>query len=311
MELNRCYLGDAASVLRTFEDESVHCCVTSPPYFSLRDYNVPGQIGQEEDASEYIARLVDVFSDVYRVLRKDGTCWIVIGDSYAGRCGVISKGRCGFGDRKNLHTVRKGAKEKDLLGIPWMLAFALRDAGWYLRQDIIWAKANPMPAPMKDRCISSHEHILLLSKSPRYYFDYKAIMEEAVTQEDWNPGIRFGGSKYGDSIVGGGTYSGNPWVPKEEDGRFVRNKRDVWTVATYSNKEAHFATYPPKLIEPCVLAGCPEGGIVLDCFMGSGTTGIVARNLHRNFVGIELNPEYRDMAERRIFNLGENLFNQK
>ena len=203
MELNRCYLGDAASVLRTFEDESVHCCVTSPPYFSLRDYNVPGQIGQEEDANEYIARLVDVFSEVYRVLRKDGTCWIVIGDSYAGRCGVISKGRCGFGDRKNLHTVRKGAKEKDLLGIPWMLAFALRDAGWYLRQDIIWAKANPMPAPMKDRCISSHEHILLLSKSPRYYFDYKAIMEEAVTQEDWNPGIRFGGSKYGDSIVGG------------------------------------------------------------------------------------------------------------
>lgn len=170
MELNRCYLGDAASVLRTFEDESVHCCVTSPPYFSLRDYNVPGQIGQEEDASEYIARLVDVFSEVYRVLRKDGTCWIVIGDSYAGRCGVISKGRCGFGDRKNLHTVRKGAKEKDLLGIPWMLAFALRDAGWYLRQDIIWAKANPMPAPMKDRCISSHEHIPVAEQESQVLF---------------------------------------------------------------------------------------------------------------------------------------------
>lgn len=225
MELNHCYLGDAASVLRTFEDESVHCCVTSPPYFSLRDYNVPGQIGQEEDANEYIARLVDVFSEVYRVLRKDGTCWIVIGDSYAGRCGVISKGRCGFGDRKNLHTVRKGAKEKDLLGIPWMLAFALRDAGWYLRQDIIWAKANPMPAPMKDRCISSHEHILLLSKSPRYYFDYKAIMEEAVTQEDWNPGIRFGGSKYGDSIVGGG-YLFRQSVGAEGGGRAVRPEQE-------------------------------------------------------------------------------------
>ena len=225
MELNHCYLGDAASVLRTFEDESVHCCVTSPPYFSLRDYNVPGQIGQEEYASEYIARLVDVFSEVYRVLRKDGTCWIVIGDSYAGRCGVISKGRCGFGERKNLHTVRKGAKEKDLLGIPWMLAFALRDAGWYLRQDIIWAKANPMPAPMKDRCISSHEHILLLSKSPRYYFDYKAIMEEAVTQEDWNPGIRFGGSKYGDSIVGGG-YLFRQSVGPEGGGRPVRPEQE-------------------------------------------------------------------------------------
>lgn len=332
MEKNKVYLGDSLEVLRGFEDESIDCCVTSPPYYGLRNYGVDGQIGLEESPEEYIGRLVAVFREVRRCLKKDGTCWVNIGDSYAERKGV--------GD---------GLKPKDLIGIPWMLAFALRADGWYLRQDIIWAKPNPLPGSMKDRCTSSHEYIFLLSKSQKYRFDYDAIQEPAVTagvvrnreygyesKENLNPDAymrkmpRFGGKKYGDSEEGDAVYSGKEYKPRTKnvmsDGQapnsmhlrreegyadqeyLVRNKRDVWTVPVKPTKESHFATYPPKLIEPCILAGCRWGGVVLDPFMGSGTTGIVARKNGRAFVGIELNPEYRDMAERRIFNEGEHLF---
>ena len=230
-----------------------------------------------------------------------------------------------------------GIKDKDLIGIPWMLAFALRADGWYLRQDIIWSKPNPMPESVTDRCTKSHEYIFLLSKSKKYYFDYEAIQEEAVTQcdprigrrEEYN-GMRdgtagngqrafvslktrprMGGNKYGDSDDKHyATKSGKEWEPQTNGEVVVRNKRSVWTINVKPTKEAHFATYPQELVLPCILAGCPENGVVLDPFMGSGTTGIVARKLNRNFVGCELNPEYQKMAERRIFNEGENLFNQ-
>lgn len=233
---------------------------------------------------------------------------------------------------------QNGIKDKDLVGIPWMLAFALRADGWYLRQDIIWHKPNPMPESVTDRCTKSHEYIFLLSKSKKYYFDYEAIQEEAVTQDDPRIGNRveydgmrkgqegtgnrsfvslkirkghtFGGNKYGkNDDTHYQTYSGNEYSLQMKDNVVVRNKRDVWSVNLKPNTEAHFATYPENLIIPCILAGCPENGIVLDPFMGSGTTGIVARKLNRNFVGCELNPEYQKMAERRIFNEGENLFN--
>ena len=351
MELNKVYLGDSLSVLRDLPDESVDCRVTSPPYYGLRDYGEAGQIGLEETPEEYTEKLAALFREVRRVLKKDGTLWLNIGDSYWGggwrnaafneHSGEIQKGSkgtyCGqaMPNLKGNHGVYK---DKDLIGIPWMLAFALRADGWYLRQDIIWEKPNPMPESVTDRCTKSHEYIFLLSKSKKYYFDYKAIQEEAVTQVDPSVGSRveydgkrkgkegtgnrafvslktkprFGGVKYGDNDSPFfATKSGKEWIPQVSEEVVVRNKRDVWTVNVKPTKEAHFATYPEKLITPCVLAGCPIGGVVLDPFMGSGTTGIVARKLGRNFIGIELNPQYRDMAERRIFNEGENLFNQE
>lgn len=374
MELNKVYLGDSLETIKTFKNESIDCVVTSPPYYGLRDYGMDGQIGLEETPGAYIQRLVELFREIRRVLKDDGTIWVNIGDSYygGGKTSSISdngsgekqKSNKGAVSRENLPNNRRKSdtyKPKDLIGIPWMLAFALRADGWYLRQDIIWHKPNPMPESVTDRCTKSHEYIFLLSKSEKYYFDHEAIQEEAVTQidprigrrEEYN-GIRqrqegtgnrafvslktrprFGGTKYGDNDDPHyKTKSGKEWEPQmrtkncqydgqrpntmhikrelgESDENYVvRNKRDVWSVPVRPNKEAHFATYPEMLIQPCILAGCPENGVVLDPFMGSGTTGIVARKLNRNYIGCELNPEYQRMAERRILEHGENLFNQ-
>ena len=273
---------------------------------------VDEQIGLEETPEEYIERLVALFREIRRCLKKDGTLWINIGDTYNG----AKRGNTEIVKHKNVAEscdfVKKkwdGAKQKDLIGIPWLLAFALRADGWYLRQDIIWHKPNPMPESVTDRCTKSHEYIFLLSKSKDYYFDYKAIQEEAASQDDPRVGNRFDYGvkrKDNDKFVQGSFCS----LKTNDDGVVVRNKRDVWTVNLKPIKETHFATYPEELIVPCILAGCPEKGVVLDPFMGSGTTGIVARKLNRNFVGCELNPDYCKMATFRIFNNGENLFNQ-
>lgn len=279
-------LGDALEQLQTLPSESIHTCVTSPPYYHLRDYGVPGQIGMEDSPEEYIDRLVQVFQEVRRVLRQDGTLWIVIGDTYAAQ-----------------KTRRTGCKPKDMLGIPWLLALALRADGWYLRQDIIWAKPNAMPESVKSRCTRSHEYIFLLSKSPQYYFDTQAIREPCslVTVEDFKrrKNLNNKGGKPG--TFGAETRpdlyrSRADYIPKD----FMRNKRDVWTVNTGAFPGAHFAVFPEKLIEPCILAGCPEGGTVLDPFAGSGTTGAAAKRLGRRFIGIELKLEYWEMASRRI-----------
>ncbi len=322
--------GDCRDILATLPDASVNCCVTSPPYFGLRDYGHEGQMGIEPTPDEFIAGMVAVFREVRRVLRDDGTLWLNIGDSYSGSStgnlgnkitlgGGQSNQAAGFGrpDKSNL----PGIKTKDLIGIPWMLAFALRADGWYLRQDIIWSKPNPMPESVKDRCTKSHEYLFLLSKGPRYHFDAEAVSEpvapstvsrlaqdiEAQAGSDRVPGKtngrmkakppRFGGIKYGDDVAPEHqTKSGNEY----HVGDGTRNKRSVWTVATQPFSGAHFATFPPALIEPCILAGCPQGGTVIDPFFGAGTTGLVADRLGRDCIGIELNPEYAALARSRI-----------
>lgn len=299
---NNVMFGDALDILKNVPDCSFNTCVTSPPYFGLRDYGVDGQIGLEETTEDYVNKLVSVFREVKRTLRDDGTLWLNLGDSYAGS----GKGRNpdgtvhvstqiakqGTSAGTVMGNVRSGivpnsCKPKDLMGIPWMIAFALREDGWYLRQDIIWAKPNPMPESVKDRCTRSHEYIFLLSKSRKYHFDNDAIKEPAKYPND-NRGARKD-SRRGTEC---NSMSG-------KTGKY-RNKRDVWTVTTKPCKEAHFATFPPDLIEPCILAGCPEGGIALDPFMGSGTTGMVAKNLGRNYFGVELNQDYEEIQQRRI-----------
>ena len=297
------YPGDCLSVLCTLPDESVNCCITSPPYWGLRDYGVDGQLGLEKTPEEYVARMVEVFREVRRVLKDDGTLWLNLGDSYVGggrgglgQCGVGSMegGRYENGQRIGLPTGKiEGLKAKDLVGIPWMVAFALRSDGWYLRQDLIWAKPNPMPESVTDRCTKAHEYIFLLSKSAKYYYDADAIKEPAET-EPHGPGWANSMSDRNDRQVDNES-NHREWA---KDGK--RNRRSVWTVTTQPFKEAHFATFPPKLIEPCVLAGCPEGGVILDPFFGAGTTGVVAKQNHRNYIGIELNPKYIEMAQKRI-----------
>ncbi len=287
-------VGDCRELLRVMPNQSVHCCVTSPPYFGLRDYGHAGQIGMEPTPEEYIAAMVEVFRCVRDVLTDDGTLWLNIGDSYAG-AGYSNHKNTGGAQRddggKQRHLLGTGCKPKDLIGIPWMLAFALRADGWYLRQDIIWHKPNPMPESVRDRCTKAHEYVFLLSKSERYFFDSEAMKEPAdpANHRD-SPGVRR-------TAPGSADHSGF------KDGRHyeTRNKRSVWTVATQPYDGAHFATYPPALIEPCVLAGCPTGGTVLDPFGGAGTTGLVADRLGRNAVLCELNPEYAQLARNRIF----------
>lgn len=309
MTFNTVLQGDSLEVLKTLPDESVDCCVTSPPYYGLRDYGVNGQIGLEETPEKYIERLVDVFREVKRVLKDEGTFWLNIGDTY----NVSSyhkdekssgSGKQGTNKGSYENVVERpratNCKPKDLIGIPWMLAFALRNDGWYLRQDIIWHKPNPMPESVKDRCTKSHEYIFLLSKQPKYYFDYEAIQEDAVCKDD-----RRGGkaeSSMTESVLMGvipNTLAQKSFVKISDK----RNKRDVWSVATQAVKETHFATFPEKLIEPCILAGCPIGGVVLDPFFGSGTTGRVATRLNRKYLGIELNPEYIEIANKRTDNI--------
>jgi len=305
-------LGDALEQLRTLESESVYTCVTSPPYFNLRDYGSVGQIGAENTPEEYIEKLVKVFREVRRVLRMDGTLWLNIGDSYATKTGRYAPGlsaRNAYG--KPSRGTPEGYKHKDLIGIPWMLAFALRADGWYLRQDIIWQKPNAMPESVKDRCTKSHEYIFLLAKSDRYYFNHAAIKEPRNScKNDAIAGSRgaFGPrqtrlrgtgnlqKKYRPT-PGGKHLGGNILYSGASE---LRSKRDVWTVAIRGCKGNHFAVFPEQLIEPCILAGCPEGGTVLDPFAGSGTTGAVAKRLRRNFIGVEINPEYREMAQERI-----------
>lgn len=308
--------GDALEVLKTLEDESINCCVTSPPYYNLRDYGCEGQIGLEKTPEEYIQKLVEIFREVRRVLKKDGTLWVNIADSYAGS----GKGRCkdGKAKRETFSKIQRGnegsiggvltktkstsCKPKDLIGIPWMLAFALRADGWYLRQDIIWHKPNPMPESVKDRCTKSHEYIFMLSKSQKYYFDSDAIKEPAVTYEDLKRRVRNGHGEWKNKKAAT-TYAVSGTGRSREElyskgGK--RNKRDVWTVTTKSFKGAHFATFPPDLIEPCIMAGCPEGGAVLDPFGGSGTTGMVAKQNGRDFVLIELSKEYVEICKERV-----------
>ena len=264
--------------------------------FDLLEYFEKAEIGLEETPEAYIAKLSDVFMEVYRVLKPEGTLWLNIGDSYynyrPGSGAMCKQTVSNTIQDLPQHCSRRankidGVKEKDLIGIPWMLAFELRKRGWYLRQDIIWQKPNPMPESVTDRCTKSHEYIFLLSKSQKYYFDHEAIQEKAKYPFD-NRGER-GDSRRGTQMNSMSGQTGE-----------MRNKRDVWEVNTKPCKEAHFATYPFELIKPCILAGCPENGIVLDPFMGSGTTAIVARSLNRNYLGVELNPEYIKIAHKRL-----------
>ena len=304
--ISRLLLGDALEQLRTLPSESVHTCVTSPPYYNLRDYGIAGQIGNETSVEEYLQKLVRVFRVVRRVLREDGPRWVNMGDSYATRSGKQppTNTRNSYG-----HTEKRtpqGYKYKDLIGVPWQLAFALREDGWYLRQDIVWYKTNAMPESVKDRCTKSHEYIFLLSKSERYYFNAAAI-REPVTSIKGNARTFRGGGTY----VGGQSYSNSACVERKSHGNCenqagYRNKRDVWPVSTTGFRGAHFAVFPEKLIEPCVVAGCPESGIVLDPFMGSGTTGVVAKRLGREFIGIDLNSEYVEISANRIKMEGTN-----
>lgn len=308
--VNKILCGDALTELSKIPDKCVHTCVTSPPYFGLRDYGHPDQLGQEATPELYIQKLVEIFSQVKRVLRDDGTLWVNIGDSYA-REGGSGKdlNRHWDGRNKNPTTGHDrfakdlGLKPKDLIGIPWMLAFALRADGWYLRQDIIWNKNNPMPESVTDRCTKAHEYIFLLSKSPKYYYDQEAIKEPCSPDniEDFKRR-----KTLDNKGKGKGTYQeARPDLTRSRDAYmpsdFKRNKRSVWTVNPQPYKEAHFATYPVKLIAPCILAGCPQDGIVLDPFGGSGTTGVAAREYGRNFILIELNNNYiKDIANPRV-----------
>ena len=278
MTENKVFCGDAAEVLKSLPQGSANMCVTSPPYFGLRNYGEANQIGTEETPEEYIGRLTKVFDEVYRVLIDDGTLWLNIGDTYANK-------HCGL------------AKQKDLIGIPWMLAFALRERGWYLRSDIIWHKINALPEAVKDRPAKCYEHIFLLAKSPKYYFDYKAIQEplKEVSKARYKRG-RSANSKY----VGQQSITQVRENFSDFDQEF-RRKRDVWEVATNTYKmDEHFAMFPERLIEPCILAGSKEGGVVLDPFFGSGTTGAAAKRLGRSYIGIDINPRYIEKAEERI-----------
>jgi len=280
--------------------------VTSPPYWGLRDYGVEGQLGLESTPEEYVSKMVEIFREVKRVLRDDGTLWLNLGDCY---CGTGNKGEYKDpkyldgrnGQKVALNNKIKGLKSKDLVGIPWMVAFALRADGWYLRQDIIWHKPNPMPESVTDRCTKAHEYIFLLTKSGRYYYDADAI-REPHSSTPWGKGENGSIGKPNVGWLGQNASDKSGWWLSGRAGNHPRgrNKRTVWSIPTRPFKGAHFAVFPPDLIKPCILAGCPEGGIVLDPFMGSGTTGMVAAMYQRNFIGFELNQEYCKMAEKRI-----------
>jgi DNA modification methylase len=304
------YNGDALETLKQLPAGCVQTCVTSPPYFGLRSYlpeghaDKPLEVGTEDTPAAYVARLVTVFAEVRRTLRDDGTLWLNLGDSYASGGGSSPNApsaqhslsgqryreaggsRCDKSQAKMLAKVA-GLKHKDLIGIPWRVAFALQENGWYLRSDIIWHKPNPMPESVTDRPTKAHEYLFLLSKSERYFYDAEAIKEP----DSGKNGGRFG--SYPDST---GRKDASRARPDYEG----RNKRSVWTVATRPYTEAHFATFPPDLIRPCILAGCPEGGTVLDPFGGSGTTALVAKEERRKAILIELNPEYICLAQQRL-----------
>ncbi len=365
LETNKIIQGNCLEVLKTLHDNSIDCCVTSPPYFGLRDYGTSEQIGLEETPELFVSAMVEVFTEVKRVLKDEGTLWLNLGDSYwggKGASGTQSPEQADERNKQGLALTSKAQqlggkgytrptdkkhteiKAKDLIGIPWMVAFALRSSGWYLRQDIIWNKPNPMPESVTDRCTKAHEYIFLLSKSAKYYYDIDAIrtpVKDSTVQrmmqqiEDQKGSERVPGKTNGTmKAVGPGrkpapqdnrggnqgsstgikAYSHRGTGDKkltghsgnfDSDGNLIgdgmANKKSVWTVTTKPFSEAHFATFPQDLILDCIKAGCPENGIVLDPFMGAGTTAVVSRKLHRNFVGIELNPEYIEIANSRLF----------
>lgn len=320
--------GDCLAVLQTLPEASVDCCVTSPPYWGLRDYGIAGQIGMEQTPDQFVAALADVFDEVRRVLKPAGTCWVNLGDSYQN-----AKGQAHGVDPKQparRHGLRPqdvtvpGLKPKDLVGIPWMFAFEARRRGWFLRADVIWSKPNPMPESVTDRPTKSHEYVFLLTKSKRYHYDAAAIREPYAASTL----LEFERSYTGEATKDyAGAGAQNPsavkkritdkqrghgrrhagfndrWddMPKDEQQQRGANKRSVWTIATKPFREAHFATFPEALVEPCIRAGCPADGVVLDPFCGAGTTGVVAAKLNRRFIGIELNPAYIAIAEKRIF----------
>jgi DNA modification methylase len=293
--MNKIEFGDCRETMRKWASQGVKAqtCVTSPPYYGLRDYGHDGQIGLEETPEEYIKAMVEVFQCVWNVLEDNGTLWLNIGDSYAGNNSRASNnGRAGFGNprEKVVNRTGEGLKTKDLIGIPWMLAFALRADGWYLRQDIVWHKPNPMPESVQDRCTKAHEYIFLLTKSQKYYYDHEAIKEPV--KEDWGTRDRANG-KYHNEGTGLQPHSG---LEKSYE---MANKRSVWSVPVKPYTGAHFAVFPSELIEPCILAGAPIGGIVLDPFMGSGTTAQVDQDLGRQYIGCELNPEYGKLQKKR------------
>lgn len=356
MVIDKIIQGDCIDVLKTLPDGIVNTCITSPPYFGLRDYGtatweggdincdhiekfqkhggersnrdqtsqifqaqkvckkcgavrVDKQIGLEETPDSYVQKLVEVFREVHRVLRDDGTLWLNLGDSYNNTKNgntELNKHKCAVTDSFT-KKIWKELKPKDLIGIPWRVAFALQADGWYLRQDIIWNKPNPMPESVKDRCTKAHEYIFLLSKSAQYYYDYEAIKEESVDIEKPTKRYEHGfGGKKNTHLLESGQVHTRPIGNREFDGK--RNKRSVWTVTTKPFSEAHFATFPEELINPCVLAGSPEGGIVYDPFMGAGTTAYVAKKLGRHFLGSELNPEYIEIANKCVYSIEESLF---
>ena len=340
MELptNQILVGDAVERLKELPDQCFHTCITSPPYWNLRDYGISGQIGLEESPEKYVERLVAVFREVHRVLRDDGTVWLNLGDSYCSTApgtmgdplrqeGILAgvSDNCAQSRRKLRPETPAGLKPKDLVGIPWRVAFALQEDGWYLRSDIIWQKANPMPESVTDRPTKSHEYVFLLSKNDRYFYDSDAIKEKSSGQ----PGGGFS-RDYAEAQPAHGAMK----LERPADTGF-RNKRSVWTIAVEPFSEAHFAVFPQALVGPCLLSGTSEGGacvacgsplervieeeratgwkrtcdckdsstepcVVLDPFMGSGTTALVALKAGRNFIGIELNPEYIKIAEQRI-----------
>jgi DNA modification methylase len=301
-QMNKIEFGDCRDTMRRWAADGVKAqmCVTSPPYFGLRDYGHEGQIGLEHTPEEYIAAMVEVFRCVRDVLADDGTLWLNIGDSYNTSPAGNKTWGDGVGTNKAYeeHQIHRGKKiikslkPKDLIGIPWMLAFALRADGWYLRQDIIWHKPNPMPESVRDRCTKAHEYIFLLSKSDKYFYDHAAILEDAK----WE--------RWGDQTVIKEQQGTAKWIGNKSKAELQaigkKNRRSVWTVATRPYKGAHFATFPPALIEPCILAGSRPGDIVLDPFMGSGTTAQVALQHGRQYLGCELNPEYGSLQQERI-----------
>ena len=311
--MNKIEFGDCRETMRKWASEGVKAqtCVTSPPYFGLRDYGHEGQIGLEQTPQEYVETMVEVFACVWDVLADDGTLWLNIGDSYA----ASGKGRNADGSHQQggkqgtnkgtvvgllTKTSAPNCKPKDLIGIPWRLAFALQDFGWYLRQDIIWHKPNPMPESVRDRCTKAHEYIFLLSKRGRYFYDREAVREPIKKTTNGKSGVR----RSGDSKTRSREHWGVPHNPVnvvvEYDEIKGANRRSVWTVATRPYKGAHFATFPPALIEPCILSGSRKGDVVLDPFMGSGTTAAVAIQHGRQYIGCELNPEYRALQDERI-----------
>ena len=313
--VNKIYNEDCLVGLRKLPDNCIDSCVTSPPYFGQRDYHVDGQIGLEKSPRQYIETMTEVFAEVYRVLKPEGTLWLNMGDGYA-------------------QSGTDGLKVKDLIGMPWAVAFSLRDkVGFYLRNDIIWEKGNCVPESVTDRLTKSHEYIFLMTKSMRYYFDHEAIQEPAISYDGRKDIYSKGSPKYQENVMPNHKRAdlANTKAPKwhfknlQEKGQTpntmhlrradglpdkqypMRNKRDVWMVNTKPNKESHFAVYPDELIRPCILAGCPRGGIVLDPFMGSGTTARVARKYGRKYLGFELNPEYIKIIEQKVI-VSQDLF---